>query len=231
MPTFLRILLSSLFLSVTAFTQDNSSRPSNAAATRTETAGNQSAPPTGFGSTDPSYRLNNGDTLYISIGTRSNPLETSAAPTIGKQGDVRLPWLREDEIPLAGKTVREAERFLEKLYKEQKMLNNPVVSVRVSGYFLREVYVLGEVRSPGAIPFPPDTVSLDIAEVITKAGGFTPLAKAKDVIVTHKDANGKETIVPVDLESLINSKRKGGKDRAEFPIYPGDRIQVPQTFF
>lgn len=184
--------------------------------------------PTGV--TDPSYTLNKGDTVFVSIGTRTNASEATATETIGKRGDVRLPWI-EEEVILNGRTVRETERYLENLYKERNLLNRPIVSVKVANYFLREVSISGAVRGPGMLPFPPDTVSMDIADVIFKVGGFTPIAKATDVIVVHRDEKGQETSVSLNLDSLRTGKQKPGKDRAEFQIYPGDRIFVPETLF
>jgi protein involved in polysaccharide export with SLBB domain len=234
MLIFARVFFVILLGAAVATAQDSAKATGTpGGAARNDNGASQAAPglASNLGATDPTYRLNNGDTVYITIGTRSNPSETAVARTIAKRGDIRLPWLLEDEVQLEGKTVREAERFLEKLYKDRKMLKNPVVSVTVSSYFLREVYIGGEVRSPGALPFPPDTVSLDIAEVIAKVGGFTALARADKVQVTHKDPNGKETVDEIDLESINSSKRRGGKARGEVPIYPGDRIFVPQRIF
>lgn len=243
MPTSLRLLLlgSCLLVSVRAASDSGSIRSSNnsaaSGASRSEGSGAQSpspalsTPSAAFNTTtDPSYKLNIGDTVYISIGTHANPTETSTSVTIGKRGDVRLPWI-DDEIPLNGKSVRDTEYYLEKLYKDRKLLNRPVVIVKVSNYFPREVSVLGAVRSPGMVPFPPDTVTWDIGEVIMKVGGFSTIAKANQVTVTHREENGKETSVTLDLESLATGRNKKGKDRGEFPIYPGDRIWVPESIF
>ena len=244
MPTYFRILLVSLLVPlVSEAAQDsggsrgsNSSGASNSSSrgdTSSNSGGNtspNSPAAANLSVTDPSYSLNKGDTLYVSVGTHTNPVETSASPTIAKSGEVRLPWIDED-INIAGKTVRDAERFLEKLYKDRKLLNRPVVSVKVASYFLREISITGAVRSPGMMPFPPDTVSMDIADVISKVGGFSPIAKASDVTVYHREANGKEKAFTLDLESLRTGRMKAGKDRAEFLIYPGDRIFVPETIF
>jgi protein involved in polysaccharide export with SLBB domain len=182
-------------------------------------------------STDPSYRLNAGDTLYITIGTQTNPAEGSASETISKKGDVRLPWL-DDEIELEKKTVREAERYLEKLYRDRKMLKAPVVKVKVASYQLREVLVNGAVNRPGPFPFSADTVSMEIGDLIAKVGGFAPGAKADQVVVFHRDASGKEVPKTLDLEYLLPGKYRKAKSRdGETLIYPGDRIDVQVSIF
>lgn len=237
MPTSLRIIFLGLLLTVSASAaQDSGSNratngSANSNAPRADSGNSPSAPvPTFNTTTDPSYKLNIGDTVYITIGTQANPTETSASATIGKRGDVRLPWI-DEEVLIDGKTVRDSEHFLENLYKERELLKRPVVSVKVSNYFPREVSVIGAVRSPGLLPFPPDTVSMDIGQVIDKVGGFSTIAKAREVTVTRRESNGKETSFTLDLDSLMTGRRKPGKDRAEFSIYPGDRIWVPETIF
>lgn len=177
--------------------------------------------------TDPSYRLNSGDTILFGVYQQE---DLAASQTIGRSGDVRLPLIKE-EIILGGKTVREAERYLENLYREKKLLKAPVVSIKVAVYFPRVVSVLGAVRAPGEIPFPPDITTMDIVEVITKAGGFLPISKADSVTVTRRATDGKETSQTLDLENVISGRRRAGRDRAEFPVFPGDRIWVPERLF
>ncbi|HEX2853364.1 MAG TPA: polysaccharide biosynthesis/export family protein [Opitutaceae bacterium] len=177
--------------------------------------------------TDPNYRLGLGDTVIFGVRGQG---DLSASETISRNGDVRLPLIKE-EITLAGKTVREAEHFLENLYRDKKLLKAPVVSLKVAAYYPRSVSVLGAVVSPGTVQFPPDTVSLDIVEVITRVGGFRPAANSDAVSVMRRGADGKETTQVLDLRNMISGRRKLGKDRLDFPILPGDRIYVPESLF
>jgi polysaccharide export outer membrane protein len=176
--------------------------------------------------TDPSYRLIAGDTVAISV--YGEP-DLSATQIIDHSGEVRLPLI--GEIILTGKSVREAEQALEKTYKERQFLKAPVVNLVVTSYFPREVSVLGAVRAPGTVVFPRDVTSLDIVEVITRVGGFTPISKSDAVTITHRTPDGKETVTTVDLENTITGRHRAGRDRAELAIYPGDRIWVPERLF
>lgn len=180
--------------------------------------------------TDPSYRLLAGDTIVVTVSTRSNKIEHSSNQTIAQTGDVRLPWI-DKEIAVEGKSVREAERFLEKLYQDQGLLKSPVVSVKVAVYFPREINVTGAVLRPGTHPFPADTVSLDIVKVIMMAGGFSPVAKQNAVTIFHREKNGQEKPREYDLEGIISGRRKPGRESGEVLIYPGDRIHVPERLF
>ena len=98
------------------------------------------APPTSTAETDPSYRLTPGDS--ISVNVYAEP-EMSAAQRMDVNGVVRLPLI--GEIKLGGKSVREAEKTLENLYRQRELLKAPLVSIVVSNYALREVSVLGAV--------------------------------------------------------------------------------------
>jgi polysaccharide export outer membrane protein len=185
------------------------------------------AAPAKTAATDPSYRLSPGDNIIVTV---TGQADMSASETLSRTGDIRLPMITE-EVKLSGKTVREAEHFLDNLYRDKKLLKAPVVRVMVAAYSPREVSVIGAVRSPGTVLFPRDTTSMDVVEVITKAGGFLPISKADAVTITHRGADGKETVQTVDLENVISGRRKMGKDRAEHAIYPGDRIFVPERIF
>jgi polysaccharide export outer membrane protein len=189
-------------------------------------AGAKPPPVTAVTATDPSYRLSSGDTISVSI---FNELELAASRIIGDAGEVRLPLI--GEIILRGKTVRDAEHAIEIIYRERQLLRAPVVNLVVTAYLPREVSVLGAVRQPGAIGFPRDVTSLDIVEIITRVGGFLPISKSDSVVLTHRAADGKETVTIVDLDNVISGRRKAGRDRADVAVFPGDRIWVPERLF
>ena len=195
-------------------------------ATRGPAAEPAPAAPPAVAATDPSYHLSVGDTIAVSV--YGEP-DLATTQTIARTGEVRLPLI--GDIVLTGKSVREAERALEKSYHDRQFLKDPVVSLMVTAYFPREVSVLGAVRSPGTVVFPRDVTSLDVVEVITRVGGFLPISKSDAVTITHRSPDGKETVLTIDLENTISGRRQAGRDRAELAIYPGDRIWVPERLF
>ncbi|MEO6876184.1 MAG: sugar transporter, partial [Opitutaceae bacterium] len=134
-------------------------------------------------------------------------------------------------INVGGKNIRAAEQTLEAAYRDRQFLKDPMVSVAVVSYKSREVSVLGSVRSPGTVAFPRDTTSLDIVEIITRVGGFLPIAKSDAVTVTHRQADGTDKVTTVDLEDAITGRPQRGKDRTTIMVYPGDRIWVPERLF
>jgi polysaccharide export outer membrane protein len=184
----------------------------------------QSGNPTG--DTDPSYRLTAGDSVSVSVYGEG---DMSASQRLDSTGVLRLPMI--GEVKVGGLSVREAEGTLEKLYRERELLKSPLVTIAVNNYALREVSVLGAVRSPGNFQFPKETTSLDIADLITRLGGFTPTAKSDAVSVIRKKADGSEEVTTVDVERMISGRRRGDSSRRDFAVYPGDRIWVPERLF
>lgn len=184
------------------------------------------APLPSAGETDPSYRLTVGDSVAVNV--YGEP-EMSASQRLDSTGILRLPMV--GEIKLGGMSVREAEESLEKIYQQRELLKMPLVTIAVSNYALREVSVLGAVRSPGNFQFPIETTSLDIADLITRLGGFTPTAKSDAVSVIRRKPDGKEEVTTVDVERMISGRRRGDSSRRDFAVFPGDRIWVPERLF
>jgi polysaccharide export outer membrane protein len=148
---------------------------------------------------------------------------------IDRNGLVRLPLI--GEVSVAGRTVREAEKLIETTYKKDEILKAPQVTLTMVAYAPREVTLLGAVRSPGTFQFPPDTVSLDIRDVIGRQGGFTPVAKGDSVAVTRRQANGKEDTVVINVDRMMFGRSRKRENEDVYLIYPGDRIYVPERLF
>lgn len=185
----------------------------------------QSEPATAI-TVDPTYRLNQGDRLGVTVFGEG---DLSAQQMIDRNGLVRLPLI--GDVNVAGRTVREAEALIENTYRKEEILKSPQVTLTMVTYSPREITLLGAVRTPGSFQFPPDVTSLDIRDVIARQGGFTPVAKGDAVAVTRRQAGGKEitTVVNVDQMMFGRSRKKENED--VFLIYPGDRIFVPERLF
>ncbi|MCZ6671562.1 MAG: polysaccharide export protein, partial [Verrucomicrobia bacterium] len=130
-----------------------------------------------FGETsDPNYRLSVRDRISISVFDEPG---LTMAQGIDAKGEIRVPLI--NTFHVQGMTIREVEKMLEQQYVEQKYLRNPIVTIDILTYSPKEVSVLGAISRPGQIPFPPEVEKIDIVELISIVGGFTPLAKSKDV--------------------------------------------------
>jgi polysaccharide export outer membrane protein len=184
-------------------------------------AADPSVPAQSGAAMDPSYRLGPGDLVTVRV--YGEELDTSQP--LDDAGKLRLPLL--DEVKLSGQTLREAERTLQWLYREREFLKNPMVSVTLVSVALREASVLGAVRNPGNFTFPSQSTSMSIVDLITRTGGFLPIARSDSVKVTRHNADGTETTTTVDVSSMLSGHRHG----ADFQVLPGDHIWVPERLF
>ncbi|MGC4071996.1 MAG: polysaccharide biosynthesis/export family protein [Nibricoccus sp.] len=222
-PLFiLAVLIASA--SVTCAQDANVSGKTNAAASKNGT-NNPSAPTAAplIMATDPGYRLSLGDEISINVHGEE---DLSTAQRIDKKGAVRMYLI--NEITLADKTVREAESFIEQTLVERKLLKKPLVSITVRDYATNEVTLTGRGVRPGVFPLPKEVASIEIVELITRYGGFTPNAESDKVKVYHKDETGREQSTTVNVEAMLQNRKNALKS---FPIYPGDRIYVDERLF
>jgi len=113
-----------------------------------------------------------------------------------------------------------AERIAEKL--RNGYVRDPQVSVFVKEFNSRRVFVLGQVKNAGRIAIIHD---LSVIEAIALAGGFTNLADINNVIITRRDASGREMRLVVDIEAMLAGKAE------TFRLLPGDIVFVRERFF
>jgi len=87
------------------------------------------------------------------------------------------------------------------------------------------LYVMGEVKTPGALPFSQDR-GWTALKAVAAVGGFTQFArKSKATLI--RDEGGRRMIVPIDFDELMRSP-EAGKD---VPLKPGDILVIPQSLF
>lgn len=172
----------------------------------------------------PSYRLILRDEIQITV--YGQP-DLTVSQRIDGEGMIRVPLL--GNVSVAGRTVRQLEQQLETAFIEGEFLRSPMVTVRVLSYAPREITIFGAVRSPGTLTLPIEVNSIDIVEVISKVGGFSPVAKSKDVRVVRNRGQTNERVEIVNVADMIIGRAAGSKK--EVLIYPGDLIQVDQSLF
>ena len=150
--------------------------------------------------------------------------------SVDSDGTIRFPFL--DRVPVGGKTVQEIEFALTKLLGEG-FLNRPQVSVVITSYRSRSIYVLGEVRNPAKYNIEGQTTLL---EVIAQAGSFTPNAAQTINVLRYKDglagvAAG-SPVVPGDprgaeILRISQEDLREGRLAANIILQDGDTIFVP----
>lgn len=168
------------------------------------------------------YRLFARDLVRVSVHGEEDL--KSLDRRIDGAGRISLPLISSVEIK--GLTPAAAEAAIAKVFIDEQILIRPQVSVTVIEYSPREISVLGQVREPGKIALPIEAASLSIVEAVSKAGGFTRIAKSDSVRVTRIDENGAEVSTVVDVSRLLDGR--GGETYA---LLPGDVVFVPERIF
>jgi polysaccharide export outer membrane protein len=164
------------------------------------------------------YKLQSGDLLDINVYQ-----EKDMARTVRVSGNGTITFPLAGNIKLADLSVPEAEAMLARALAEY--IISPQVTVLVREYSNKQVYVLGEVKKPGAIPLPVER-RLTVLEAITLAGGFTDLA-AQDKTKVLRNKDGRNESIQVEITRIT---RQGDKS-ADIFLEPNDTVFVPQSFF
>jgi polysaccharide export outer membrane protein len=162
------------------------------------------------------YRLNVGDEIAVTV---VDEPDLDESLRIDSQGNINQKFL--GLVRVQGRTITEAERFLEQQLIEQKFLRKPVVRLKLVAYAQRGVVVFGAVSQPGVVSFPPETFSMDILDVIAKCGGFTANARRANVRVKRRGADGTDEMITVNVKNML-----AGKESQPFLVQAGDVITI-----
>jgi polysaccharide export outer membrane protein len=129
-------------------------------------------------------------------------------------GFVTLPLV--NEVQVVGLTTAQLRDLLQEKYKE--FINSPFVTVRVAGIASSEIFLIGEVNSPGAFPASGNDT---ILQLLTRAGGLSPFADRKNIRIVRREGE-KITEYTVDYNAIVK-----GDLQQDILLRPGDRIIVP----
>ena len=167
--------------------------------------------------TDNDYRIQPLDSLQITV---FNEPDLSVRVRVSAQGSINYPLL--GSVQIGGLTVSEIEgKLKEQLGKSY--LVRPQVNVLVDRANGRRVFVLGQVKAPGAIEIPPDE-GLTVVQAIVRAGGFSDIAATDRVNILRTEGAGQTKIV-VNVAAIIKGQNK------DFPLKSDDVVSVPETIF
>jgi polysaccharide biosynthesis/export protein len=174
----------------------------------------QSSPATQNGSSvepvRPEYRIGNGDVLQISVWGEA---ELTKTVTVRPDGKISLPLI--NEVRVVGLTSSDAQTLLNQRFAQY--IRNPQASVSVAEIHSNLVYVTGRVRHPGAYPI---TGSLNVVQLIARAGGLADHAKQKNIYVLRQSGGSR---VNVNYKDVIEG-RQGSRD---VDLQAGDTVVVP----
>jgi polysaccharide export outer membrane protein len=163
------------------------------------------------------YTLGADDVVRVTV--MRHP-EVSGDFLINKEGKIQYAFVGDVEI--VGLTKDEAAERLKGRLAEY--IVNPEVSVIITGYNSKVVYVVGEVGSPGKIYMRGDTITVLEALVGAQLPQLTGVTK-KSRLITPSDS-GKAVRRDVNVYALLYE----GDLRENLVMKPGDVLYIPATF-
>ena len=129
----------------------------------------------------------------LTVATQSNlSLNTTTTQPVLQQylvdndGNINFPVL--GELHVGGLTKKATEQMIVEKLKPY-ITETPIVTVRMVNY---KISVIGEVARPG-------TFTISILEALAMAGDMTVYGLRDDVKLIRENANGKQEIIPLDL--------------------------------
>ena len=134
--------------------------------------------------------------------------------TVDSNGMVNMPYI--NKVRAEGLTPAQLASAIENGYKSAGIFTNPTITIVMQPQ-ARFVNVGGAVRAPARVPF---TEDMTLLAAISAAGGFNDFADQKRVRLLRGS------------EAKIYDVRQVRKDPGLDPkLQPGDKIEVPQSFF
>lgn len=157
-----------------------------------------------------------GDPIELKIGgvPQDEQIQVNNTYVIDASGSVSLPYI--NKVKAAGLAPSQLARELENAYRANKIYTNPNITI-IMQPAARFVNVGGAVRQPMRVPF---TEDMTLLTAINAAGGFNDFADQKKVRLLRGN--------DVKVFDIRQFRKNPGKD---VPLQPGDRVEVPQTFF
>jgi polysaccharide export outer membrane protein len=135
---------------------------------------------------------------------------------IEADGTLDVPFV--GPLQVSGLTPREAADQVEE-HLSRGFLANPVVTIMVKESNSRLVFVLGEVKSPGSLPF---VDGMTVIQAIAMAGGVTSDGAPNRMQIT-RTVEGEPRTIRVQFQSI--SRGKG----VNVLLMPNDVITVPPS--
>jgi polysaccharide export outer membrane protein len=118
------------------------------------------------------------------------------------------------ELRAGGRTADEVREEIKSRLDRFKEV--PQVSVTVVDVRSYNLYVLGEVRTPGRYQVKTFT---SLLQALALAGGFTEFAAPEKIVIVRSDGPTKQQRIKLRYKDLVR--------RGDVPLAPGDIVIVP----
>ncbi len=158
------------------------------------------------------YVIGASDALAINVWKER---DISQTVTVRPDGKISLPLL--GDVQAAGLTPMQLAATLREGL--EKYINEPQVTVVVTGTESQRVYVLGEVNRPGPMSLLP---KMTVLQAISSAGGPSQFANLKAIYILRNES-GKQVRYRFNYKKVI----RGLALDQNIPLRPGDAVVVP----
>src|SRR3989440_7328234 len=134
--------------------------------------------------------------------------------TVDANGMVNMPYI--NKVRAEGLTPAQLASAIENGYKAARIFTNPTITIMMQPQ-ARFVNVGGAVHAPTRVPF---TEDMTLLTAISAAGGFNDFADQRHVRLLRGN------------DATVYDVRRFRKDPSQdVRLRPGDKIEVPQSFF
>ena len=157
-----------------------------------------------------------GDPVELKIGgvPAEDQSQMNNTYSVDAGGAVNLPYI--GKVHAEGMTPSQLARAIEENFRSNKIYSNPNITI-IMQPSARFVNVGGSVRSPSRVQF---TEDMTLLTAINASGGFNDFADQRHVRLLRGN------------EVTVYDVRRFRKDPSQdVRLRPGDKIEVPQSFF
>jgi polysaccharide biosynthesis/export protein PslD len=176
------------------------------------------------------YRIQPGDTVKLSI-FRGAQLPPEYVQEIAVQPDGKITLINiETPLQAEGLTVSELQEKAKEAYaplfptREDEpprfFVTIQFLTTNRAQWLPDQVFVLGQVRRSGAVPYRP---GLTVLQAMASAGGWLVSGNEERVVVLRTDYEGRTVSREIDLDAAVS--HLGG----DLELFPGDVVYVPMT--
>lgn len=163
---------------------------------------------------------NNGEKIIDPVSNNTSVIQNSQLNYLVEfDGQVNLPII--NRVSLGGKTIREAESYLEQLYLN--FFNNPFVQIKVTN---NRVTIFPGGQGSQAIVVTLDNPNTTLFEALAKAGGIQD-GKAHKIKLIRGDLKNPQ-IYQIDLSTIDGMRKANLILQANDIIYVQPRTKIPQ---
>lgn len=161
--------------------------------------------------------LGAGDTFEVRVYRQE---ELSNTYRVSSAGTISFPLIGTVEV--AGQSPEDVETEIQRRLADGYLIN-PQVSVVVEEYRSKQISVSGQVEDPGTVAY---SDGMSIIEALSRAGGFTDMARQNAVTVTrHNPDEGESVQYTIPVAEIRDA------EAPNFFVRPGDVIHVPERLF